>query len=74
MQKINSFAVDHPVIFGLLATIVFLLMLIISAILGNLWLGEEVYGQPGGLLGRLIAIIILLAVFSRLGWLQPAWI
>jgi membrane protease YdiL (CAAX protease family) len=72
MQKINSFAIEHPIIFGLIAMIVFLLMLILSAILGNLWPGDEIYGQPGGILGRLIAIIILLAVLSRLGWLRPA--
>ena len=72
MQKINSFANEHPIIFGIIATIVFLLMLIVSAILGNLWPGEEAYGQPGGILGRLIAIIILLAVLSRLRWLRPA--
>lgn len=72
MQKINSFANEHPILFGLIVTIVFLLMLILSAILGNLWPGEETYGQPGGILGRLISIAIVLAVVSRLGWLRPA--
>jgi len=72
MQKINSFANEHPILFGLIATIVFLLMLIVSAILGNVWPGEEAYGQPGGILGRLISVAIVLAVVSRLGWLRPA--
>jgi len=72
VQKINSFTNGHPILFGLIATIVFLLMLIVSAILGNLWPGGETYGQPGGILGRLIAIAVFLAVVSRLGWLQPA--
>jgi len=72
MQKINSFTIKHPIVFGLLVTMVFLLMLILSTILGNLWPGTEPYGQPGGIFGRLISIIILLAVLSRLGWLLLA--
>ena len=72
MNRIERFASEHPVTFGFIATVVFILMLVLAAVLGNLWPGEETYGQPGGILGRLISIIILLAALSRLGWLRAA--
>lgn len=72
MNRIKRFAVEHPVAFGCVVTFVFVLMLIISAILGSIWPGKETYGQPGGLAGRLISTIILLGVLSRFGWLRSA--
>lgn len=72
MKDIESFATKHPLAFGTLVTFVFIVMVIISTVSGNLWPGEEAYGQPGGILGRLISIIILFVVLSRLGWLRSA--
>ena len=72
MKRISSFAIEHPVPFGVVVTFAFILMVIVSGILGNLWPGEDIYGQPGGILGRLISIVILLILLSRLGWLQSA--
>jgi len=53
-------------------TFVFILMLVVSAVLGNLWPGEVSYGQPGGIVGRLVAIVLLLMALSRLGWSRSA--
>lgn len=72
MNTIKSLPTEHPSTFGLLVTFIFVLMLIVSAILGNLWPGEDAYGQPGGIIGRSIFVIMLLALLSRLGWLRSA--
>jgi membrane protease YdiL (CAAX protease family) len=72
MKKINSFATDHPVTFGAIVTFVYILMLIVSNILGNLGPGENIYGQPGNILGRLVSIAILMVMLLRLGWLRSA--
>lgn len=72
MNGIDRFARSHLLIFSLLVSFVFILMLVASAMLGVLWPGEGTYGQPGGILGRAIFIIVLLAILVRLGWLRPA--
>ena len=72
MKRIEKLATAHPATFGFATTFVFILMLIVSAILGNLWSGDQLYGQPGGILGRAISITFLLALLSRLGWLRSS--
>jgi membrane protease YdiL (CAAX protease family) len=72
MERIKQLAADHPLVFGLAVTIIFILMLIVSAVLGNLWGGTDTYGQPGAIAGRLVSIVILLWLLYRLGWLRPA--
>lgn len=72
MDKFKSLPTKHPLTFGLLILFVFILMLIVSAILGNLLPGGDIYAQPGGILARSICIVILLALLSRLGWLRSA--
>jgi len=72
MKKNKSFVIEHPVIFGVIVTFVYILMLIVSNILGNLGPGENIYGQPGNILGRLISIAILMVMLLRLGWLRSA--
>jgi len=72
MNRIRSLSGKHSITFGLVITSVFILMLIVSAVLGNLWPGDETYGQPGGILGRVISITILLVVLSQLGWLRSS--
>ena len=72
MNKTRSLASEHPVTFGIIVTIIFILLVIASSLLGNLFPGEP-YGQYiGGTIGRLISIAFLLLVLSRLGWLRPA--
>ena len=52
MKRIEQLASQSPIAFGFMITFVFIFMLIVSAILGNLWHGQESYGQPGAILGR----------------------
>jgi hypothetical protein len=70
MNTIKRFASKCPLAFGLMVTLVFILMLVVSAVLGNLWPGESIYGQPGAIVGRLIAIALLLSMLAGLGWLR----
>lgn len=72
MDRVKSLASEYPLIFGITITFIFLLMLVVSAVLGNLWPGEVTYGQLGGIVGRLISITILLMLLSSLGWLRAA--
>jgi membrane protease YdiL (CAAX protease family) len=72
MNKLKSLATERPFAFAFIVTFAFILMLILSSVLGALWPGEEPYGQPGGIVGRLISIALLLTVLSRLGWLRSA--
>ena len=72
MDRIKRFAAEHPVAFGFVNFIVYILMLFVSAILGNLWPGEETYGQVGGTIGRVASIAVLLVLLFLLGWLHSA--
>jgi membrane protease YdiL (CAAX protease family) len=72
MNRIEQFASEHPVAFGVFVTFVYILMVILSVILGKLWPGTDAYGQPGGILGRFISVLILLTVLSDPGLLRPA--
>jgi len=72
MKRIEQLASQSPITFGFMITFVFILMLIISAILGNLWHGQESYGQPGAILGRGISTIVMLMLLSYLGWMKSA--
>jgi len=68
----ERFTAEQPIAFGFVITFVFFVMLIISTLLGNLWSGDEIYGQPGSILGRVISITILLVMLFQLGWLNLA--
>lgn len=72
MRRIEGFASEHSVAFSLLVTVVFILLLVVSTVMGAVWPGKGGYAQPGGILGRLISIGILLAALAGLGWLRPA--
>lgn len=72
MKRIEQLASQSPITFGFMITFVFILMLIISAILGNLWQGQKSYGQPGAILGRGISTIVMLSLLSYLGWMKSA--
>jgi len=72
MKIILIFANKHPLAFGLVVTFSFILALIVSAVLGNLWSGETSFGQPGAIAGRLIAIGVVLVMVASLGWLGSA--
>lgn len=72
MDRIRRFAAEHPLAFGLVIFLVYIIMLFISAILGNLWPGEGTYGQVGGIIGRVASILVFLALLFRLDWLRLA--
>lgn len=72
MKKISILANKQPLAFSLVITFVFILVLIVSAVLGNLWSGETSYGKPGAIAGRLAAIGVLLVMLANLGWLGSA--
>ncbi len=72
MNKIRLLANEHPLTFGLAITFVYILLVIVSTVLGALLPGENIYGQPGNILGRAISIALLLAALSSLGWLRSA--
>jgi len=72
MDRFKQFATAHPLAFGFVIAVVYILMLFVSAMLGTLWPGEETYGQVGGILGRVASIAALIALLFRLGWLCPA--
>ena len=72
MNYFRRFVRKHPIVFSFGVFVGFILIVILSAILGNLWSGNEAYGQPGGIASRLIFIAILLLWLTFLGWLEPA--
>jgi membrane protease YdiL (CAAX protease family) len=72
MKRIELLASQSPIAFGFIITFVFIFMLIVSAILGNLWHGQESFGQPGAILGRGISTIVMLMLLSYLGWMKSA--
>lgn len=74
MQRIKLLAVSHPIVFGLAATLTFILTLIGATMLAAVWPGAagSGYSSPGGILGRVIANAVFLAVLYRFGWLRSA--
>jgi membrane protease YdiL (CAAX protease family) len=72
MDRINRFATKHPVAFGFVVFVVYILLLFVSAMLATLWPGEETYGQVGGTIGRVASIAFLLVLLFLLGWLRSA--
>lgn len=72
MKRINNFAAGHPWLFSLAVTVIFILMVLLSAIAGRLWPGAP-YGQyAGGTAARLVFIALLLLLLRGLGWLGAA--
>ncbi len=73
MPEFKSLANTHPMKFGLVVTIVFiLLVLAISILVGRALAAETTGWYIGSTIGRLISIFILLIVLARLGWLHSA--
>ncbi|HUM68227.1 MAG TPA: CPBP family intramembrane metalloprotease [Chloroflexota bacterium] len=73
MNKINSLAAQRPLLFGVVVTSVFVLMVLISAIVvGLIWPAETPGWFIGSTIGRLFSTFILLVALSGLGWLRSA--
>jgi membrane protease YdiL (CAAX protease family) len=73
MPHIKSFTDKHPVRFGFLITLVFILLVLMSSIVvGRIWPAETSAWYSGSMIGRLVSSLILLFIAARLGWLRSA--
>jgi membrane protease YdiL (CAAX protease family) len=73
MNNINSLANRRPLVFSLAITLFFILLVLISSIVvGRMASAETLGWYIGSTIGRLVSILILLAVLWRLGWLHSA--
>jgi membrane protease YdiL (CAAX protease family) len=73
MNRIHSLATKSPLTFGLIVTILFILLVLISSIVvGAKWIGGTSGWYIGSTIGRLVSIFILLLILLRLGWLHSA--
>jgi membrane protease YdiL (CAAX protease family) len=73
MKRINSLAIQRPLAFSFAITLLFILLVLISSIVvGRVTLAETLGWYAGSTIGRLVSILILLAVLWRLGWLHTA--
>lgn len=73
MNKIKSLATEHPLVFGIYVTLVFILMVLISSIVVSAIWPAETYGwYIGSTIARLVAIFVLLMVLAHLGWSHSA--
>jgi uncharacterized protein len=73
MKRIKSLATGRPLIFALVVTLIFILMVLVSSVLVNaVWSADTGEWYTGSTIGRLVSIFILLVGLARLGWLRPA--
>jgi uncharacterized protein len=73
MNRIKSIASGRPLIFALIVTFVFILLVLVSSVVVNAaWAGDTGGWYTASTIGRLVSITILLAALARLGWLRTA--
>jgi len=73
MDRINSLAVQRPLLFSFVITFAFILLVLISSIVvGRVASAETLGWYVGSTIGRLVSIFILLAVLWHPGWLDAA--
>lgn len=73
MNKMQYFANKHALTFAIAVAFVFILLVIISFVVVNArWSADTPGWYMGSTIGRLISIFILLAMLSRLGWIDTA--
>lgn len=73
MHRIKLFATRRPLAFGLIITLVFILLVLISSIVVSaLYPGDTIGWYLSSTIGRLVAIAVLLMLTALLGWLGPA--
>jgi membrane protease YdiL (CAAX protease family) len=72
MNRIKRLASQNPIVFGLVIFLVLFLTVIISAVIANQWPAESRGWYAAATAGRVVAIILLLALLSGLGWLHSA--
>ena len=73
MNRIKSIASGRPLIFALIVTFVFILMVLVSSVVVNAaWPADTGGWYTASTIGRLVSITILLVALARLGWLRTA--
>ena len=69
--KMKNFATRHPVLFGLLITLIFLAFVVSAIVIGQLLPGDN--GREGGqAVGRIAGFLVFLLLLNRLGWKKDA--
>lgn len=67
----KNFATRHPVLFGLLITLIFIMFVVFAIFIGQLLPGD--YGREGGqAAGRIGGFFIFLILLNHLGWKRDA--
>jgi membrane protease YdiL (CAAX protease family) len=73
MKPTKSLEIHRPLAFGFVITFLFILLVLISSIvMGRLASVETLGWYIGSTIGRLVSVLILLAILWRLGWLHSA--
>src|SRR5690606_27705276 len=73
MNRIHSSAIRRPLAFGFFITFLFILLVLISSIVASRMWTENTSGwYAGSTIGRLISILILLLIVTRMGWSHGA--
>ena len=70
MNRLKKLASRAPVPFGFTVTLTFIAMLVATAVLVNRWPPESPAWFFASAVGRVLSIIVLLALIHRLGWIQ----
>jgi membrane protease YdiL (CAAX protease family) len=67
----KNFATRHPILFGLLITLIFIVFVVFAIFIGQLFPGD--YGREGGqAAGRIAGFLVFLILLNRLGWKKDA--
>lgn len=72
MNRIRQLAMKSPTAFGFVTTIGFIVTVFIAAVLANRWPTESSGWYFAATLARVTAIMLLLVLLVRLGWLRTA--
>jgi membrane protease YdiL (CAAX protease family) len=71
LRRLARFADDRPILFSVLVTLAFVVLLVVVAVASRLLPGETGL-ELGGTLGRLLMAALALWALASLGWLRPA--
>jgi len=73
VHKIKRPTGKHPIVFGLIVTFIFIVLVLISSIfVGMIWQANTSGWFFGSTIGRLVSIFVLLFIVARLDWLHSA--
>jgi len=72
MNKLKQLSTASALGFGLAVTLASILMVIISSVLANRAPAGSQEWYVAGTIGRVVSILLLVALLARLGWLHAA--